>query len=154
MYVYIYYVKISSFTRSSTHIYDSNRLRVKECGQDGVRICLAVLYNFVSILCNNIYYLYYTVKKYPSFLAAIVFGIGIFLLISHAIKQVLNSYPALPFPSVFPHLQSPQVSRSGKWLLKKSLALSSDLTWCCFAQIWGSLHIRQPGQQSGCQYIG
>lgn len=51
----------------------------------------------------------------------------------HAVKQVLASHSALPFSFFLPHFLRPQVSRCGKWLLKKRLALSSDLTyrqWC------------------------
>jgi len=58
-----------------------------------------------------------------------------FSLTYHAIKQVLASYLALPFSFPLPHFLILQFSRCRKWLFKKRLALSSDLTyrqwwWC------------------------
>lgn len=45
----------------------------------------------------------------PNYLAADVFGIGIFSLKSRASKHVLSSGPAPPFSFVCPHFLTPKI---------------------------------------------
>lgn len=52
---------------------------VQKCGQAGVVIRLAGLYNLTTTICSEkIYHIHYTLRKCPSVLGADVFGTGIF----------------------------------------------------------------------------